>query len=46
MVDHTKDYMFKIILVGDEGTGKSKLLINFCDDEFSEAYETTIGVEF
>ena len=46
MVDQTQDYLFKIIIVGDGGTGKSNILINFCDEQFIEAYKSTIGVDF
>ncbi|OMJ72815.1 hypothetical protein SteCoe_28651 [Stentor coeruleus] len=40
------DYLFKIVIIGDSGVGKSCLLIRFADDAFSESYITTIGVDF
>ncbi|XP_057304019.1 ras-related protein Rab-1A-like [Hydractinia symbiolongicarpus] len=40
------DYLFKILLIGDSGTGKSSLLIRFCDDYFSNTFISTIGVDF
>ena len=40
------DYLFKILIIGDSGTGKSSLLIRFCDDFFSEKFISTIGVDF
>ena len=40
------DYLFKILLVGDSGVGKSSLLIRFADDVFCESYISTIGVDF
>ena len=42
--DH--DYIFKIVLIGDTSVGKSCLLTRFADDQFSESYVTTIGVDF
>ncbi|ELR13392.1 Ras subfamily protein [Acanthamoeba castellanii str. Neff] len=40
------DYLFKILLIGDSGVGKSALLLRFADDEYSESYISTIGVDF
>ncbi|ELP92993.1 hypothetical protein EIN_051580 [Entamoeba invadens IP1] len=40
------DYLFKILLIGDSGVGKSCLLLRFADDVFSKTYITTIGVDF
>ena len=39
------DFLFKILIIGDSGTGKSSLLIRFCDDYFSDNI-STIGVDF
>jgi len=39
-------YLFKIIIIGDTGVGKSCLLLNFIDKRFREEHDLTIGVEF
>ena len=38
--------IFKIVLIGDTSVGKSCLLTRFADDQFTENYVTTIGVDF
>ncbi|CAD7952776.1 unnamed protein product [Amoebophrya sp. A25] len=40
------DYLFKIVLIGDSGVGKSNLLTRFTRDEFNLESKSTIGVEF
>ena len=44
--DQDYDYLFKIVLIGDSGVGKSNLLSRFTRNEFNLESKTTIGVEF
>lgn len=46
---HTEDdydFLFKIVLIGDSGVGKSNLLTRFTKNQFNLESKTTIGVEF
>ena len=40
------DYLFKLLLIGDSGVGKSCMLCRFSDDTFKHSYSSTIGVDF
>ncbi|KAL5174734.1 Golgin candidate 2 [Glycine soja] len=44
--DEECDYLFKAVLIGDSGVGKSNLLSRFAKDEFRLDSKPTIGVEF
>lgn len=52
MGDNTDDYsydyeyLYKIVLIGDSGVGKSNLLSRFTRNEFDLESRSTIGVEF
>jgi Ras-related protein Rab-11A len=40
------DLIFKVVLIGDSGVGKSNILTRYLKDEFSLNTKTTVGVEF
>jgi Ras-related protein Rab-2A len=40
------DYLFKYIIIGPSGVGKSCLLLQFTDKRFHTDHDLTIGVEF
>jgi small GTP-binding protein len=44
--DDEYDYLFKVVLIGDSGVGKSNLLSRFTRNQFNLESKSTIGVEF
>ena len=42
----TQDHLYKLIIIGDTGVGKSCLLNRIMDDNFKNDHQVTIGVEF
>ncbi|NVM56471.1 MAG: GTP-binding protein, partial [Candidatus Helarchaeota archaeon] len=40
------DYLFKIIVVGDGGVGKTAIAMRFAEGVFHDDYKMTIGVDF
>ena len=45
MDDEEYSTIFKIILVGDSGVGKTNILSRYVNDTFSESTKSTVGVE-
>ncbi|NHI93180.1 MAG: GTP-binding protein [Candidatus Lokiarchaeota archaeon] len=39
-------YTLKLVIMGDEGVGKSSLIVRFVENKFSAEYISTIGVDF
>lgn len=46
MTANDYDYLFKVLIIGNSGVGKSCLLLRFAEDMFSDNYISTIGVDF
>ncbi|KAH7099479.1 ras family protein [Auriculariales sp. MPI-PUGE-AT-0066] len=40
------DFLFKVVIVGDAGTGKTNLLTRFTRNEFTTDTKSTIGMDF
>ena len=40
------DYIFKIIVIGDSGVGKSSLTVRLAEDVFYKDYASTIAIDF
>ncbi len=40
------DFLFKLLLIGTNGVGKSSFLLKFVDNVFHDHYMSTIGVDF
>ncbi|TNM92820.1 ras-related protein Rab-25-like [Takifugu flavidus] len=44
--DESYNFVYKVVLIGESGVGKSNLLSRFTKNEFNHDSRTTIGVEF
>ena len=46
MAKRTYDLLFKLLLIGDSGVGKTCILFRFSDDAFNTTFISTIGIDF
>lgn len=46
MTNHKYDHLFKLLIIGESGVGKTCLLLRFTDDSFTANHLTTIGIDF
>ena len=46
MSSHKYDHLFKLLIIGESGVGKTCLLLRFTDDSFTANHLTTIGIDF
>jgi GTPase SAR1 family protein len=40
------DHLFKVVLIGDSGVGKSNILLRYTKNKFNSQSSQTLGVEF
>ena len=45
-VNKDYNYLFKLVLIGNSGVGKSSLLFRFTENIWEEKFIPTIGVDF
>ncbi|CAF3930740.1 unnamed protein product [Adineta steineri] len=46
MAKKNYDLLFKLLLIGDSGVGKTCVLFRFSDDAFNASFISTIGIDF
>ena len=46
MAKKNYDLLFKLLLIGDSGVGKTCILFRFSDDAFNASFISTIGIDF
>ena len=46
MSEAQPDALFKLLIIGDSGVGKSCFLLQFIEGDFKEDHNVTIGVEY
>ena len=40
------DYLFKVVVIGDSGVGKSSIFTRYTKNMYNDMFITTIGVDF
>lgn len=40
------DYMFKLLIIGNSSVGKTSFLFRYCEDSFTSAFVSTVGIDF
>ncbi|KAL7713890.1 Sphingomyelin phosphodiesterase [Entamoeba marina] len=40
------DHLFKILIIGESGVGKTAIMQRFCENTFEPVYISTVGVDF
>ncbi|CAF0712274.1 unnamed protein product [Brachionus calyciflorus] len=40
------DYLFRVVIIGDSGVGKTNLLLRYTKDQYSSILPSTIGIDF
>jgi Ras-related protein Rab-1A len=46
MSTQAHDFLYKFLLIGDTGVGKSTMMLKICDGVFTDSHISTIGVDF
>ena len=46
VIEKDYEHLFKLLVIGDSGVGKSCILLRFSDDVFTDNFISTIGVDF
>ncbi len=45
-MDPNFDYMFKTLIVGNSGVGKTAFLVRYTEDTYVSTFVSTVGIDF